>query len=388
MVSAEQILHTAVAWYHSWTWVFYTFVTVLLTALLAWFLRYAIHASQRRFKATEKVWDDAVARALDGPLSALVWVLGLSVAGEIAAGQSRVSLLAHLMGPARMVAVVLVVTWFLWRATREIEANLVKRRQSGGLEMDITTIDALSKLVRASIFITAALVLMQTLGFSISGVLAFGGVGGIAVGFAAQGLLSNFLGGLTVYASKPFKVGEWILIQQQNLVGTVEHIGWRTTCLMGFDQRPIYIPNAMFNTAVVVNGSRMTNRRIMEYVQVRYRDIDKMPEITDAARNMVAEHPELEHDFVVVNFDSYGEFALKLLIYAFTRTTDYAEYMRIKEDVLVRVAGIVRDHDAELAVPASTVRFPEGLDVRSHGTEATKLVLGRGGEESTQSGTT
>lgn len=384
MTGAAQVLQAAIAWYHDWTWVFYTFVAVLVTGLIAWAFKYVIHALQRRFKETEKVWDDAVARAVDGPLRALIWVLGLSVAAEVAAGQSRVSFLAHAIAPARMVAIILVVTWFLWRAAREVEFNLVERRQEGDLAMDITTIDALSKLVRVSIFITAVLVLMQTLGFSISGVLAFGGVGGIAVGFAAQGLLSNFLGGLTVYASKPFKVGEWIIIQQQNLVGTVEHIGWRTTCLMGFDNRPIYIPNSMFNTAVVVNGSRMTNRRIMEYVQVRYGDIDKMPAITDAVRSMVAEHPGLEHDFFVVNFDSYGEFALKLLIYAFTRTTDYAEYMRVKEDVLVKTAGIVRDHGAELAVPTSTVRFPEGLDIRSEARDSAESVVRRGGGESTE----
>jgi len=84
-------------------------------------------------------------------------------------------------------------------------------------------------LLRASIVITAALVILQNLGFSISGVLAFGGVGGIAVGFAAKDLLANFFGGLTVYMDRPFVVGDWVRSPDKNIEGTVEHIGWRLT---------------------------------------------------------------------------------------------------------------------------------------------------------------
>ena len=92
---------------------------------------------------------------------------------------------------------------------------------------DETTVTAIAKLARVSIVITAALMAMQTLGISISGVLAFGGIGGIAVGFAAKDLLANFFGGLVIYLDRPFKVGDWIRSPDRDIEGTVVKIGWR-----------------------------------------------------------------------------------------------------------------------------------------------------------------
>src|SRR3546814_2349754 len=87
----------------------------------------------------------------------------------------------------------------------------------------------------------------------LAGLLALGGAGGIAIGFAAQSLVANLLGGLTIYASRPFKVGEWIIMSGTEVMGEVQEIGWRATRIMGFDRKPFYVPNSMFNTGVVID---------------------------------------------------------------------------------------------------------------------------------------
>src|SRR3546814_1918301 len=140
---------------------------------------------------------------------------------------------------------------------------MLAKAHDGGL--DPTATDAIGKLARIAIFFTAALVILQTLGFSVSGLLALCGAGGIAIGCAAQSLVANLLGGLTIYASRPFKVGEWIIMSGTEVMGEVQEIGWRATRIMGFDRKPFYVPNSMFNTGVVINHSRMTNRRILEH---------------------------------------------------------------------------------------------------------------------------
>ena len=119
--------------------------------------------------------------------------------------------------------------------------------------------DAMAKLLRLSVIITAGLVVLQTLGFSISGVLAFGGVGGIAVGFAARDLLANFFGGLMIYLDRPFSVGDWVRSPDRNIEGTVERIGWRLTVIRTFDKRPLYVPNSVFANIAVENPSRMAS---------------------------------------------------------------------------------------------------------------------------------
>src|SRR5690606_30903944 len=108
------------------------------------------------------------------------------------------------------------------------------------------TAKAISKLLKAAAIITAMLVLLQSLGFSVSGVLAFGGIGGIAIGFAARDLLANFFGALMLYFDRPFAVGDWVRSPDREIEGTVEDIGWRLTRIRTFDQRPLYVPNSIF----------------------------------------------------------------------------------------------------------------------------------------------
>src|SRR3546814_1543054 len=81
------------------------------------------------------------------------------------------------------------------------------------------------------------------------------------------------------------------------VMGEVQEIGWRATRIMGFDRKPFYVPNSMFNTGVVINHSRMTNRRIMEHMLLRYGDIDKVEAIVADVNRMLAEHPGIEHAF-------------------------------------------------------------------------------------------
>lgn len=166
----------------------------------------------------------------------------------------------------------------------------------------------MGKLLKAATFITAALVLLQTLGFSVSGVLAFGGIGGIAIGFAARDLLANFFGAIMIYLDRPFSVGDWIRSPDRNIEGTVEDIGWRLTRIRTFDQRPLYVPNAIFANISVENPSRMYNRRINETIGLRYEDIAKVPVIIERVRQYLIDHQDIETESrtLIVNFNTYG----------------------------------------------------------------------------------
>ncbi len=350
--------------YDNWAPVAYTFLIVLAilvtNAVLRRVLRRLIPA-----RGAKHVWRDALLWALGPPLRAIIWVIGLSIAVEALTQGGNMSLLAHVFAPARNVATIVIVTWFVLRVVHRAERNLLARARNRGQEVDPTAADAIGKLVRAAVFITAILVIMQTLGFSVAGILAFGGMGGIAVGFAAQSLVANLLGGLTIFASRPFKVGEYIILPGTELMGGVEHIGWRATRILGFDEKPFFVPNAVFNTSSVINHSRMHSRRIMEYMYIRYRDVDRVQAVVADANKMLNEHPGIRHDFFIFRFDSCGDHALKLFLYAFTVSTDYTDYMVVKEDILLKIAGIVREHGAELAVPVSNVYMPEGLQLKS-----------------------
>jgi len=198
--------------------------------------------------------------------------------------------------------------------------------------------------------------ILQSLGVSVSGLLAFGGVGGIAVGFAARDLLANFLGGLSIFLDRPFAVGDWIRSPDREIEGTVEDIGWRVTRIRTFDQRPLYVPNSVFSTVALENPSRMLNRRIYETIGIRYDDAGAMEQIVAEVKEMLAAHDDIDKGkTLMVNFVAFGASSLDFFIYCFTRTTDWATYHGVKQDVLVKILKIIEGQGAEVAFPTRTV---------------------------------
>jgi len=227
----------------------------------------------------------------------------------------------------------------------------------GALESsDRATISAVARLSRIVLWVIAGIMILQSLGVSVSGLLAFGGVGGIAVGFAARDLLANFLGGLSIFLDRPFAVGDWIRSPDRELEGTVEDVGWRVTRIRTFDQRPLYVPNSVFSTVAIENPSRMLNRRIYETVGIRYDDAGAMGDIVAEVKTMLADHQDIDKGkTLMVNFVSLGASSLDFFIYCFTHTTDWATYHGVKQDVLLKVMEIIERHHAEIAFPTRTV---------------------------------
>ncbi len=339
------------------------FLVVFLSLMLDFFQKRLLVRLQRRADRTELLWDDAVLFALRSPLTLLIWTVGIAFAAEIV-GRGTDAVIFEAVHPLRYLGVIGAITWFLLRLIQGLEHSVVARGEALGRPVDRTTADAVGKLLRISVVITSILVTLQTLGFSISGVLAFGGIGGIAVGFAAKDLLANFFGGLTIYFDRPFAVGDWIRSPDRNIEGTVEKIGWRLTCIRTFDKRPLYVPNSTFSSIAVENPSRMSHRRIYETIGIRYEDAQRMDAIVQAVRSMLQSHPEIDPtQTLIVNFNSFAPSSLDFFVYTFTRTTNWVKFHDVKHDVLLRIIDIIDAHGAEIAYPTSTVHLPDTLPV-------------------------
>ena len=336
--------------------------TIVLIALLVDFIqRMVIRKMINKAANTKNTWDDAMLDALRAPLSLLIWITGITMGAEIVAKQTE-AVIYDYIDPLRDIGVIVLMTWFLWRLIGRIADNVLEKNRQEDPSYDQTTTDAIAKLLRASVLITAVLVAMQTLGYSISGILAFGGVGGIAVGFAARDMLANFFGGMTVYLDKPFKVGDWIRSPDRNIEGTVEHIGWRVSRIRTFDKRPLYVPNSVFTTITVENPSRMLNRRIFETVGIRYDDFGVIDAILEDIREMLQQHDAIDtNQTLMVNFNAFGASSLDIMVYCFTKTVVWAEFHAQKEDVLLKIGQIIEKHGAEIAFPTRTLHMPDGL---------------------------
>lgn len=331
------------------------FVVVFLALLFDFIQRRVLKGLKKRLEKTSNPWDDALLDALTAPISLMIWVLGIALAAAFLELETR------LVHDAVTLALIIAVAWFLIRLIQNMQANLIEIATSAEDEedrWDPFTIDAIGRLVRLSVVITATLIGLQHIGVNISAVLAFGGIGGIAIGFAAKDLLSNFFGGLMLYLDHPFRAGDWIRSPDRTIEGTVEHIGWRLTRIRTFDKRPLYIPNCIFTTIAIENPSRMDNRRIKETIGIRYSDIGQMDAITKAVESMLKNHPEIDtNQILMVYFNAFGPSSVDFFVYTFTKTTAWKHYHEVKHDILIRISDIIAAHGAEIAYPTSTLHI-------------------------------
>ena len=327
------------------------FITIAsFFAWVAWRILYS--RLEILFKKTSFHWDDLLLEALKTPISTLIWCWPATVSFGIVL-QSELGNEFNWLSTLKLILVISILVWVVMRLITNVEDYVLEQKTR-----DETTVQAVAKVARLFFIVIGVLTVMQAFGLSLSGLLTFGGVGGLIVGLAAKDLLSNFFGGLMIYFDRPFKVGDWIRSPDRQIEGTVERIGWRMTSIRTFDKRPLYVPNSVFSNIVVENPSRMLNRRIFETIGLRYDDADKVPVIIDEVREMLKNHKDIDtRQTLIVNFDAFGASSLNFFIYTFTKTVNWVRYHEVKQDVLLEVMAIIKKHEADIAFPTQTLKL-------------------------------
>ena len=349
-------MDTVVDFISTQQWVVQVFLIVLATAVARYVAKILFDRLANKLEQTNNLYDDALLEAARRPLGMAIWVLGISAAAETVGGTTQAQIFDS-VDELRDVAVVALLVWFTLRFITFIEQHVVLAGYSE-TPVDQTTARAVGKLLRATVLITGVLLTLQALGFSISGVLAFGGIGGLAVGLAAQDLLANFFGGLMIFLDRPFAVGDWIRSPDREIEGTVEEIGWRLTRIRTFDKRPLYVPNSVFTKLAVENPSRMQNRRIHEVFGLRYDDIGTMAVVVAEVEKMLRSHDAIDTDqTLMVNLVEFEASSVNFFVYCFTKTTVWTYFHVIKQDVLLKIADIVAAQGAEFAFPTQTLHI-------------------------------
>lgn len=346
-------------------------VVVLVIALVVSIvLKYILRIVIRRAKATQFPWDEVVIFALKRPCQALVWVLALVYLVRslfiLLTSQDAIELMW--VSRTFLIAILLLVVWFLVRLVDGVELHFTRKMQADKkAPVDGASVRAVIRLLKIVIWVGAVLVALGVLKIPISGLLTFGGVGGVALALGSKDLLANFTGGLLVYLNKQFAVGDWIYSPDRNIEGFVEYIGWRLTRIRGFDKRPIYVPNSIFSNIIVVNATRMTNRQIKQTVGVRYDDAEKVLLILQKVREMLKNHPDIDQNCTtlvnLVDNSAFDTSEINFLVYTFTKTKAWVEFRNVQDDVMIKVQQIITECGAECAFPTRTLHVPEGLTV-------------------------
>jgi MscS family membrane protein len=302
-------------------------------------------------------WDSALVGASSTAASCAIWLTVIWFSIEVAKAEFKHA--ATTLHPVQLgieLLSIILVTWVLYNFVRIYEERLLAT--VGDKQDEATRIDIVSKLLRVAFFGITALIVLQFLGISVTGLVAFGSAGALVVGLAGKEILANFFGGVMIYFDRPFKVGDWIMSPDREIEGTVEHIGLRLTRIRTFDKRPLYLPNSTFSSIALVNPSRMTNRRIKETIGIRYCDSAQMRSIVKAVREMLDDHPDIDQRrYKMVHFLEFGPSSLDFQIYTFTKTTNWELYRDVQQDVFLKIIDIIHAHGADIAFPTRTLHI-------------------------------
>lgn len=300
------------------------------------------------------------------PISWILYVMAVTVSLGVVNKEFQIQLINEFKD-LREIVIIIVFGFFLKDFIYVAKTRRLAAIDPNNPKDDKTTIQVAANIASVFAFIIVGLMILQEIGLSLSGLMAFGGIGGLIVGLSAKEILADFFGGLILIADKPFKVGDWIRSPDRNIEGTVEEIGMRRICVRTFDKRPLYIPNSILSMITIENPSRMTNRRINETIGIRYEDAEKMSIITRRVKEMIENHSGIDAEqTLMVNFNSYGPSSLDFFIYCFTKTTDWVTYHGVKHNILSNIYEIIKDEGADIAYPTQLLKMdkdtsPENL---------------------------
>jgi MscS family membrane protein len=285
------------------------------------------------------------------PFKLFVWLLGFSFLATVYMDRLfQMGIEKSAIGVLQ-VGIVFAIAWAFYIFSREGERILLDK-----WHQDLTTVVLFSKVCLLAIVFMTILLILPILGIPIGGLLAFGGLGGIVVGFAAKDALSNIFGGIVLAIDRPFKIGEWILTPDGKMEGCVEAIGWRVTKLRTLEKRVLYVPNNLFSSMIYINRTRITHYRIWKMVSLRYEDVEKMPQILAEIRKYIAARTDLDRsEMNFIHLVELAESGLDLELRVYVKTSDYKKYFQVMEEVLLEIYLIVRRLGGELAYPTRTL---------------------------------
>ncbi|MBN2644927.1 MAG: mechanosensitive ion channel family protein [Desulfuromonadaceae bacterium] len=307
---------------------------------------------------TRNTFDDLLLNSLRRPLEFLVFIAGLFLALQVLQLPSKPVNL-ELFGNALLKTLFTFnMAWVLFNAVDLVEGTLGHWAHSTGSPLDDHLLPFIRKTARSFIIILALVMVIQNLGYSISGLLASLGLGGLAVALAAKDTLSNIFGSVMILLDRPFRVGDWV--KTDKLEGTVEEIGFRSTKIRTFAKTLITVPNNIIANTPLDNFSRMPKRRIKMTIGVTYASTpQQMRRAVNDIRAMLQQHPAIQQDFMLVNFTEFSPSSLDILVYCFTTTTNWALYLEARQDVCLRIMEILDQLGMALAFPSRSIYLHE-----------------------------
>lgn len=249
---------------------------------------------------------------------------------------------------------VIIIGWGVFNLSASSSFLLGSISKRLGIDDSSMLIPFLSKVMRLVIIVLIITIVSGEWGYSINGLVAGLGLGSLAIALAAKDTLGNILGGVVIILEKPFSKGDWIM--SPSTEGIVEDITFRSSKIRTFADSIVTVPNATLANEPITNWSRMGKRRITFNLGValnsnRERLATALSRIEDELRH----HDDIDPGTIMVRFNEFNESSLGIFFYFFTKTTVWAEYLAVRQNINLMILQILEEEGVRLAYPTNRV---------------------------------
>ena len=319
-------------------------VAVLITTLVTFILNRTRFGPSRRLK-----------RFITGPIRFLLALLILQGSVQLLNPSPTIQALirAHTL-------FIIIATWLVMGLLDFIFDSFVDRlRREDQRSTAVVFIPPLRNAAKIIIIVIAIIIWLDNIGFKVTTLLAGLGVGSIALALAAQKSIENLFGAITLYTSKPVRVGDFCKFADK--LGTVEEIGLRATRIRTLDNTLVTVPNGEFMNLHIDNFSKREKFLYRPRISLRYETTpDQIRSILTEIKKLLTSHPKVLSDPARVRFINFGTYSLDLDIFAYIDQTDYSEYLTIAEDLNLQIMDIVTKAGSSFAFPSQTTYLESG----------------------------
>lgn len=303
---------------------------------------------------TETKADDAATEALINPLGLVLPVIGIYIAIRTLLG-----IHPEWLDNADRVFRIMTILVVGWTAFKMLDALIILLKEFSAKtesKLDDQIVPLLSKALKTFLGILIFILIAQNLGYSVSGLLAGLGIGGLALAMASKDTLANLFGSLMILIDRPFHSGDWITFNGGD--GVVEEIGLRSTRVRTFAKTIISIPNQALANATVENHSVMPKRRIKFTLGVTYESsTEQMATLVANIEGYLKSNTDIDQEFMLVKFTKFNDSSLDVFIYCFTVTTDWTKHLSVRQDVNLKIMALVDELGMGIAFPTQTVHL-------------------------------
>lgn len=298
--------------------------------------------------------DDLVLKAIAKPIGAAILVVGLYLATQSFAPREPVS---GWVDGTFSVLVIGLLTWVMLRLVGVLVHLLHRWAQATDSALDDQLVPLVGRAAQVTVVILAALMVLQNMGYSVSGLIAGLGVGGLAVALAAQKTLADVFGSAMLLVDRPFVVGDWIRSPDRDVEGVVERVGFRSTRIRTFDRSLVSVPNSRLADFVIDNVTSRPARRVWITVRVpHHASADQMRESVHCVEEIVSGHPGVDQDsFLLVKFVDFGTYSRDIMVYYFTKPTAWVDHLEIREEINLQILESLEGMGLSVALPTQTV---------------------------------